>query len=198
MPAASARLATVLLLALWVLPGEVRSAEPGPPLVLERTIPLPGVSGRIDHMAVDLRRGRLFVAELGNGTIDVVDLAEGKAALAQMTPLQILATSALGLSPFALNLLLPLQDVARPPFNLIISNVPGPRRQMYLSGGALSGLYPLSIPFQGQALNITCTTYGDDIGFGLVGCRRRVPHLQRLLGHLDDELGALERAVGVA
>lgn len=80
MPAASARLATVLLLALWVLPGEVRSAEPGPPLVLERTIPLPGVSGRIDHMAVDLRRGRLFVAELGNGTIDVVDLAEGKAA----------------------------------------------------------------------------------------------------------------------
>ena len=47
--------------------------------MLERTIPLPGVSGRVDHMAVDLRRGRLFVAELGNGTVDVVDLAAGKA-----------------------------------------------------------------------------------------------------------------------
>jgi DNA-binding beta-propeller fold protein YncE len=46
--------------------------------VLERTIPLTGVSGRIDHMAVDLRRERLFVAELGNGSVDVVDLAEGK------------------------------------------------------------------------------------------------------------------------
>jgi diacylglycerol O-acyltransferase len=33
--------------------------------------------------------------------------------------------------------------------------------------------------------------------FGLVGCRRSVPHLQRLLGHLDDELNALEKAVGV-
>ncbi len=47
--------------------------------MLERTIPLSGVSGRIDHMAVDLRRGRLFVAELGNGSVDVVDLAAGKA-----------------------------------------------------------------------------------------------------------------------
>jgi DNA-binding beta-propeller fold protein YncE len=49
------------------------------PLVLDRTIPLPNVSGRIDHMAVDLKRGRLFVAELGNNTIDVVDLATGNA-----------------------------------------------------------------------------------------------------------------------
>jgi hypothetical protein len=49
------------------------------PLVLERTIPLPGVSGRIDHMAIDLRRNRLLVAELGNGTADVIDLSSGKA-----------------------------------------------------------------------------------------------------------------------
>jgi len=68
-----------LLTLLWTMPGEVQAADPEPPLVLERTIPLTGVSGRIDHMAVDLRRGRLFVAELGNGTVDVVDLAAGKA-----------------------------------------------------------------------------------------------------------------------
>ncbi len=68
-----------LLALLWTLPGKVQAADPEPPLVLERTIPLMGVSGRIDHMAVDLRRGRLFVAELGNGTVDVVDLAAGKA-----------------------------------------------------------------------------------------------------------------------
>jgi hypothetical protein len=46
--------------------------------VLEATIPLPDTGGRIDHMAVDLKRGRLFVAELGNGTVDVVDLASRK------------------------------------------------------------------------------------------------------------------------
>lgn len=49
------------------------------PLVLDRTILLPGVTGRIDHMAVDLKRERLFIAELGNNTVDVVDLATGRA-----------------------------------------------------------------------------------------------------------------------
>ena len=46
-------------------------------LALEGKIPLPGVAGRIDHMAVDLGRKRLLVAALGNGTLDVVDLAGG-------------------------------------------------------------------------------------------------------------------------
>ena len=49
-------------------------AVPPAPLVLERTIQLPDVSGRIDHLDVDLGRKHLFVAELGNGTIDIVDL----------------------------------------------------------------------------------------------------------------------------
>jgi len=44
--------------------------------VVEATIPLSKTSGRIDHMAVDLRRNRLFVAELGNDTVDVIDLAK--------------------------------------------------------------------------------------------------------------------------
>ena len=47
------------------------------PLVLERTIPLDGVEGRIDHLAIDLGRKRLFVAELGNDTVDAVDLDSG-------------------------------------------------------------------------------------------------------------------------
>ncbi|WP_245278902.1 WD40 repeat domain-containing protein [Rhizobium leguminosarum] len=48
------------------------------PLVLERTILLENVAGRIDHMAVDSVGKRLFVAELGNGSVDVVDLQTGK------------------------------------------------------------------------------------------------------------------------
>jgi DNA-binding beta-propeller fold protein YncE len=50
----------------------------GQALVLERKIPLPNVDGRIDHMALDSQRQRLFVAELGNGTLDVVDIQGGK------------------------------------------------------------------------------------------------------------------------
>ena len=58
-------------------PGSSQGAESGAPLVLERTIPLTGVAGRIDHMAVDLARKRLIVAELGNGSVDVIDLTAG-------------------------------------------------------------------------------------------------------------------------
>lgn len=47
------------------------------PLVLERTIPLKGVRGRIDHLAIDLQHQRLFVAELGNGSVEAIDLARG-------------------------------------------------------------------------------------------------------------------------
>jgi hypothetical protein len=48
-----------------------------PSLSLERTISLHGVNGRIDHMAFDPGRKRLIVAELGNNTVDVVDVVTG-------------------------------------------------------------------------------------------------------------------------
>jgi len=47
-------------------------------LTLERTILLPGVEGRIDHFSLDATGHRLFVAALGNNTVEVVSLAEGK------------------------------------------------------------------------------------------------------------------------
>lgn len=52
--------------------------DPASPLKLERIIPLPDVSGRIDHLALDTAHGRLFVAEYGNGTVDEIDLAGGR------------------------------------------------------------------------------------------------------------------------
>lgn len=74
----AAVLRCLLATLLWVAPGQAWAAELSQPLVLEATIPLPHTGGRIDHMAVDLQRQRLFVAELGNGTVDVVDLAGRK------------------------------------------------------------------------------------------------------------------------
>lgn len=52
-------------------------AEPVPLLKLERVIPLPGVEGRIDHLAADVDGKRVFVAALGNGTVEVADVARG-------------------------------------------------------------------------------------------------------------------------
>lgn len=65
-----------MLIAMLIASARANSA---PPLTLETMIPLPHTSGRIDHLAIDLARKRLFVAELGNGTVDVVDLDKGQA-----------------------------------------------------------------------------------------------------------------------
>src|SRR5215831_17829199 len=56
----------------------VAYGQGNPPLKLVQTIPLARVEGRIDHMGVDVKGQRLFVAALGNNTLEVVDLAQGK------------------------------------------------------------------------------------------------------------------------
>lgn len=56
------------------------AANASDPLRLVQTIELPGVEGRIDHFAVDVKSKRLFVAALGNNTVEVVDLANGSVA----------------------------------------------------------------------------------------------------------------------
>jgi diacylglycerol O-acyltransferase / wax synthase len=68
---------------------------------------------------------------------------------------------------------------------------------MYWGGARLDGNYPLSIALDGLALNITVVNNAGNVDFGLVGCRRSVPHLQRLLGDLETSLKDLECAVGV-
>lgn len=70
--------ATLALLAVLSLATPAWSAEP--PLQLEGKIPLGEVSGRIDHFGYDAKRQRLFVAELGNDSIGIVDLKAGKVA----------------------------------------------------------------------------------------------------------------------
>src|SRR5260370_40670485 len=69
----------LLIVALVAILGSpARAAEQAPPLQLEAKIPLGKVSGRIDHLAVDIDRQRLFVAELGNNSVGVIDLRERK------------------------------------------------------------------------------------------------------------------------
>lgn len=123
-------------------------------------------------------------------------MRQGKDALGAMSPLQILATSAVGFAPTMILPLLGLQS-ALGHYNLAISNVPGPRETLYLDRARMTSAYPLSIPMHNLGMNITCSSYADEMGFGLVGCRRTVPHLQRLLGHLETSLSELEVASGL-
>src|SRR5256885_10463488 len=59
-----------------ILNGTLVHAAQGDPLVLESKIPLGDVKGRIDHLAVDAARQRLYVAELGNDSVGVLDVKE--------------------------------------------------------------------------------------------------------------------------
>ena len=56
----------------------IKTSDPRSPLSLVQTIPLPDTKGRIDHLAVDVDGRRLLVAEVANGTVDVIDLRAGK------------------------------------------------------------------------------------------------------------------------
>jgi hypothetical protein len=112
-----------------------------------------------------------------------------------MSRLQITALSALPLIPLAIGTIPGMTRITPPAFNVLISNVPGPRKPLYWNGARMQGVYPLSIPYEGQALNITVTSYAGSLEFGLTGCRRTVPHLQRLLGLLDEALEELEKSI---
>jgi YVTN family beta-propeller protein len=72
------RIATAVLASLLMFADtavSAQSADNNVPLQLEAKILLGDIRGRVDHMAVDLKRQRLFVAELGNDSVGVVDLA---------------------------------------------------------------------------------------------------------------------------
>lgn len=124
-------------------------------------------------------------------------MSEGKSAMSGMSTVSRLAASAVGVAPLAVGILTGDRFLPRPAFNVIVSNVPGPETALYWNGARVDALFPLSIPVDGQALNITCTSTDDRIAFGLTSCGRAVPDLGRLLELLDTELAALEDAVGV-
>ena len=77
------------------------------------------------------------------------------------------------------------------PFNLFISNVPGPNIPLYYAGARLLAYYPLSAIAHGQGLNMTVMSYEDGLHFGLLACRDLVPDVDVLARHLVAELDEL-------
>ncbi|NKY84910.1 WS/DGAT/MGAT family O-acyltransferase [Nocardia veterana] len=119
-------------------------------------------------------------------------MANAKNTMSRLTPLQILGMSAINVAGLALPASPVRLPASAPPFNIIISNVPGAAEPRYWNGLRLEAVYPASIPLDGQAINITTVSSGDAMHFGIVGCRRSVPHLQRLLTGLEQSLVELE------
>ncbi|MGH8528820.1 MAG: WS/DGAT/MGAT family O-acyltransferase [Nevskiales bacterium] len=127
----------------------------------------------------------------------VASTQRAKERMSQMSRLEQMGYSAAALSPMFATSLIGF-DRIRPAFNVVISNVPGPTRPLYWNGARLEESYPVSIPIDGQALNITLTSYCDQVAFGYTACRRSIPSMQRLLDFTEHALAELETACGIA
>ncbi|MGV9717155.1 WS/DGAT/MGAT family O-acyltransferase [Rhodococcus pyridinivorans] len=147
----------------------------------------------------------VLMADMGTNLADPADrltrvsasTTQGKASMQGMSSLSRLAASALGVAPLAVGILTRNRALPRPPFNVIVSNVPGAPDPLYWNGARVDAVYPLSVAVDGQALNITCTSTDDAVAFGLTSCSRSLTQLQPLLDHFDTALGELEDAFDI-
>lgn len=130
--------------------------------------------------------------------LDIIhrSVQNAKDRFSRMSPSEIMAYSALVYSISGANLMTGIAPKLQA-FNVIISNVPGPKEKMYWNGAELDGFYPVSIVLNGMALNMTLTSYVDKLEFGLIACRKALPSMQRLLTYLEDALDELEVVAGI-
>lgn len=118
---------------------------------------------------------------------------DNKKHMSKLSPGQFGAYSAIKMMPGVLNSVFKFAPDCMIG-GVVVSNVPGPQQDMYWQGARMSGLYPLSLLLDGNALNITLITRHDSVDFGLIACRKSVPHMQRLLDYLEEALSDLEVA----
>ncbi len=143
-----------------------------------------------------------IIADLGTRHEDPVDRLEaivestlaGKDMLGELTPREASLYASLVQTPLFVGSLMGVADWF-PPVSTVISNVPGPREQLYWNGAPLLGTYPVSAVFHGFALNITFVSYHGNLDFGIIACRRSVPRVQRLIDYLEGSLAELESVV---
>jgi WS/DGAT/MGAT family acyltransferase len=83
----------------------------------------------------------------------------------------------------------------RPPLNLVISNVPGPREALFCAGARLEKLYPVSVVVDGVGLNMTVMSYRDHLDFGIVTDQGQIPDAWPFIDHLRTALEELQTVV---
>ncbi|PIE19981.1 MAG: wax ester/triacylglycerol synthase family O-acyltransferase [Proteobacteria bacterium] len=125
----------------------------------------------------------------------IASTRRNKERLSKLSRQAVMQLSALTMAPSGLQTITGTLGRARPQFNVVISNVPGPKVPLYFRGARLEAVYPLSIPIHGQALNITCTSYAGTLDFGFTGCRDSLPSLQNLAVYTGEALARLATAM---
>ncbi len=124
-------------------------------------------------------------------------MSDGKRWVARRGSAASLLMVAASMAATVLPPLLPFAPKIRTGYNLPISNLRGPECDMYWNGAHLEEVYPVSVVFDGQVLNVTTCSYADRIGFGYVAGRDAVPDIAALTALTEQALAELESAVGV-
>lgn len=83
----------------------------------------------------------------------------------------------------------------RPPWNVIVSNVPGPPMDLYCCGARMEAMHPLSIISDGMGLNVTVLSYRDSIDIGITADREQTPNVQDIVELMEEELEDLLAAI---
>ena len=116
----------------------------------------------------------------------------GKRRFRRMNQAQVINYSAIAYAWEGINVLTGIFP-RKQAFNLIISNIAGSEKQLYWNGAPLKALYPASVIVDGQATNITFSSYLDKMEFCITACSKLLPHVQDMLGLIEEELCVLER-----
>lgn len=150
-----------------------------------------------NQIAMILANLATHVADPGE-RVDIIknSIKDAKERFSQMSLEEAVNYTALMLAPAALNMVTGMSDRLQA-FNVVISNVPGPKKQLYSNGAPLTGMYPVSLPLDRIALNITLVSYVDQLEFGFTACRRSLPSMQRLLDYVEQSIEDLEVAAGI-
>ena len=112
-----------------------------------------------------------------------------------MSPTALEQFTLMGLAPLMAGQITGTLSRMPPFFNFVVSNVVLTKHPLYLRGAELEAMYPMSILFDGYAMNVTVIGYADKVCVGFIGCRNAVPHLQSLAVYTGEALDELEQAL---
>jgi WS/DGAT/MGAT family acyltransferase len=91
--------------------------------------------------------------------------------------------------------MLNLSDKINPIANILISNIQGPKKNMYLKDSLLQSVYPVSTMTPGGGINITLMTYNNTANIGMVCCNKEIKSLEPLAVYFKEAFDLLESSV---
>ncbi|MEU0538288.1 wax ester/triacylglycerol synthase family O-acyltransferase [Nocardia sp. NPDC005978] len=122
----------------------------------------------------------------------IASTVRAKEHMATMSGAAVMAYTALLMAPFGAGLVLGIGSRVAPMFNVVVSNLAGPPDALHYNGMTLEEWHAVSIPLDGQALNITLMSYAGNLNLCVTACATNLPHIQRLARYCGEALLELE------